>query len=169
MKLERLLAQRRYRATDRGKAAQLRYNNKPEIKVKNIKKLKSYRERCVSSSLCLSCAGKNGPRVSSVYCQICLEVSRKRSREASQHKKELIVQHYGAKCACCGETERQFLTIDHINNDGAKQRRELGPAHKFYCWIIKNNFPSTLRILCFNCNCGRAINGGVCPHSKKDS
>ena len=24
--------------------------------------------------------------------------------------------------------------------------------------------PDTIQILCFNCNCGRARNGGICPH-----
>lgn len=30
---------------------------------------------------------------------------------------------YGNKCVCCGETNWQFLTIDHINNDGKKTKK----------------------------------------------
>lgn len=33
-----------------------------------------------------------------------------------------------------------------------------------YRWAILNGFPDELQLLCFNCNCGRQRNGGVCPH-----
>src|SRR5881396_3810055 len=32
---------------------------------------------------------------------------------------------YGGKCACCGETTFEFLTIDHVRNDGKQHRRAL--------------------------------------------
>ena len=35
-----------------------------------------------------------------------------------------IYSFYGNKCNCCGETEIKFLSLDHINNDGAKHRKE---------------------------------------------
>jgi hypothetical protein len=35
-----------------------------------------------------------------------------------------------------------------------------GGINRFY----KNNFPRGYRILCYNCNCGRALNNGICPH-----
>lgn len=78
-----------------------------------------------------------------------------------------VLMAYGSRCVCCGESEPMFLTIDHINNDGATHRRELGirSGDKFYAWIIKNNFPSNLQILCFNCNCAKGVYG-KCPHKK---
>lgn len=82
-----------------------------------------------------------------------------------------IVFAYGSKCNCCGETIPEFLTIDHINNDGADHRRELfgdrigHGTGAFYRWIKKNNFSKeNLQLLCFNCNCGKYRNKGVCPH-----
>src|SRR3990167_4100247 len=36
-----------------------------------------------------------------------------------------VMRHYGGDppmCACCGETELDFLTIDHINGGGRKHR-----------------------------------------------
>jgi hypothetical protein len=30
--------------------------------------------------------------------------------------------------------------------------------------IIRNGYPPDFEILCFNCNCGKAVNGGICPH-----
>jgi len=68
--------------------------------------------------------------------------------------REQVLGHYGNKCAYCGETEYRFLAIDHINNDGAAQRKVLGQAKcsGFYEWIIDNNYPKDLQVLCHNCN-----------------
>ena len=31
-------------------------------------------------------------------------------------------------------------------------------------WTMKNNYPDYLQILCWNCNLGKSLNGGTCPH-----
>jgi hypothetical protein len=76
-----------------------------------------------------------------------------------------VYAHYGAFCSCCGETEPLFLTIDHVNDDAPEDRRagKHGGTMR-YLWIIKQGFPDCYRILCLNCNRGRWLNGGVCPH-----
>lgn len=90
-------------------------------------------------------------------------------------QRDLVYDHYGRVCKCCGETEQKFLSIDHINNDGAKQRdkafgkRINGRYHNgsmYYYHIVKNGFPTDLQILCMNCNFGKMRNKGVCPHGK---
>ena len=78
--------------------------------------------------------------------------------------KRIVYDHYGHECSCCGETEPKFLTIDHINDDGAEHRRKSSSGHTFFKSIINTGFPDTFRILCFNCNSGRYRNGGKCPH-----
>lgn len=92
-------------------------------------------------------------------------------------REELVVEtifHYSngtMKCACCSETEIKFLTLDHINNDGAKQRRKLKLAGgwRFYYWLKLHNFPDdlALQVLCANCQLGKERNNGVCPHEKE--
>lgn len=78
-----------------------------------------------------------------------------------------IVAYGGYRCACCGETEPMFLTIDHINSDGKRQRRQLGAgSNKFYDWLRANNYPPGYQVLCSNCNFGRYRNGGICPHAR---
>ena len=69
-------------------------------------------------------------------------------------------------CACCGETQRTFLTLDHINGDGNKERKALGRSggETFYAHLRKQGYPRGYQVLCFNCNHGRYLNGGVCPH-----
>lgn len=86
-----------------------------------------------------------------------------------QKLKAASIAAYGGFCACCGESELIFLTIDHIDGEGNTHRRELfggrggGP---FYRWLAKNGFPPGFQVLCFNCNLGKHINGGVCPHQQ---
>jgi hypothetical protein len=78
-----------------------------------------------------------------------------------------VLTHYGGsppKCACCGENHIEFLTIDHIDGDGAEQRRQLsGSSQKFsgflfYEWLIINNFPKGYQVLCCNCNMAKGRN-----------
>jgi hypothetical protein len=67
-----------------------------------------------------------------------------------------VIHHYGGEnpqCGICNETNIEFLVIDHINGDGAKHRATIGKVTDgMYRWIIKNNFPNDLRVLCQNCN-----------------
>lgn len=77
-----------------------------------------------------------------------------------------IINHYGGKCKCCGETSKEFLAIDHINGCGTKQRKKIGGGVNFYNWIKRNNFPNTLRVLCHNCNQSLGFYG-YCPHQNK--
>lgn len=80
--------------------------------------------------------------------------------------KQQVYSHYGAGCTCCGETTSAFLSIDHINNDGAQQRRQMGRGRDvLYRWIINNNFPSSFQILCMNCQWGKR-KLGTCPHKR---
>ena len=81
--------------------------------------------------------------------------------------RDAAFQAYGGfVCACCGETERAFLQLDHIANDGCKHRKEYkvgGPG--LYRWLKRAGYPPILQVLCANCNFGKRMNGGVCPHA----
>lgn len=69
------------------------------------------------------------------------------------------------KCACCGETIFEFLSLDHINGTGKKygKKFECQTLTELLNWITKHNFPRDYRILCYNCNCSIGFNG-YCPH-----
>ena len=75
------------------------------------------------------------------------------------------------ECACCGEKEIDFLCLDHINNNGAEERREnkYGLGKSIFKWLKKNNYPKNagLQVLCFNCNVSKRIQGGTCIHKLK--
>jgi hypothetical protein len=80
-----------------------------------------------------------------------------------------IINKYGGICVCCGESNIKFLTLDHKNGMGRKQKRKDGlrNQNEFYRWIIENNFPDILQVLCWNCNCSRHYFNGLCPHREK--
>ena len=101
------------------------------------------------------------------------QLENKEKRNASIRKnyanqKLRVLNHYGHKCACCGESRIEFLTIDHINNDGNIQRKALGYKGNQFRRIIKLGFPKDLQILCANCNYAKAYYG-ICPHKEKDN
>lgn len=76
-----------------------------------------------------------------------------------------VLAGYGNLCACCGETDLRFLTIDHVDGGGGRHRRSLGGGSKrVLLEIVRKDFPPEYQVLCFNCNFGRSINGGICPH-----
>ena len=87
-------------------------------------------------------------------------------REHYKSRRILCLEHYGSKCNCCGEAELSFLVIDHVNNDGRKHRKEIR-NNRIHPWLIRNNFPEGFQVLCQNCNWGKHVNGGVCPHKSK--
>jgi hypothetical protein len=94
---------------------------------------------------------------------------RKKFNDSYLRLKGRVIDHYGGCCECCKEKNRKFLTLDHVNGGGSEHRRSIvatDAGGKMYRWAVKAGFPDSLRILCFNCNCGRAINGGVCPHKE---
>lgn len=82
-------------------------------------------------------------------------------------KDEVFAAYGGYICACCGEAMPQFLSIDHINNDGAEHRRHEDRRH-FYRRLRQKGFPPGFQVLCMNCNFGKARNGGVCPHKSSE-
>jgi len=93
----------------------------------------------------------------------------KLSRDWLVYLRTTVYAHYGNRCKCCGEREPLFLSIDHVKGKGTRHLKRLNikTMAQFYRWIILHRYPKSLRLLCFNCNCGRYRNGGICPHKMK--
>ena len=100
-----------------------------------------------------------------------LAATRKWRKDRVIREKALCYEAYGGYlCVCCEETEPVFLTLDHIHGGGSRHVREVVGRRggNLYHWIVKNNFPKNMfQVLCWNCNSGRAVNGGICPHQEK--
>ena len=100
--------------------------------------------------------------------EICIARTVKSNRKRRAYFRELTITHYGGnppKCNCCGEVERKFLTLDHIKGGGRKHRKEMNnKSGGVHGQLVKNNFPDGYQVLCMNCNWGKFINNGQCPH-----
>jgi len=68
---------------------------------------------------------------------------------------------YGGCCSCCGESEREFLSLDHVEGQIGKKKE----GHKAYRTAIKELRLDKYRILCHNCN-QATKHGKICPHRK---
>jgi hypothetical protein len=112
-------------------------------------------------------------------CKSCMVAINRQSQV--RLRLEVLTQYSPSKkfpqCSCmgCKETRIPFLTLDHINNDGARHRRELAKelgrrddgrssGTHVYLDVKRRGFPPGFQTLCWNCNCGRRLNGGLCPH-----
>lgn len=135
------------------------------------------RRKNVSNGLCANC-GKCSPAPDIKLCKVCRDIFNKRGRRhRSSLRLETFSYYCGGKprCQCCGENMLDFLTLDHINNDGAEHRRSMGLINgtrgncttETFRWLKKHNFPDGFQVLCANCNLGKLKNGGTCPHVSK--
>lgn len=82
-----------------------------------------------------------------------------------------VLNHYcnnNIRCMCkgCNEKYVEFMSIDHMNGNGNKHRKELlGKGITIYIWLLRNNFPKGYRVLCHNCNISLG-HYGYCPHEE---
>lgn len=138
-----------------------------EEKAKRAARVAIVVERWKQAGLCVSCGGKWGERTIRSYCERCrikrLEIGR---RQRAKLKDAVFSSYGGYRCACCGEETKEFLSIDHINNDGWDHREALN-GKNIYRWLFRNDFPTGYQVLCMNCNWGKRMNNGICPHQSQ--
>ena len=74
------------------------------------------------------------------------------TRHRRKVKREVITA-YGGGCNACGERDPATLSIDHIFDDGAEERRRGGGAGRdLYTWLRRHGFPKDrYQLLCMNC------------------
>lgn len=73
----------------------------------------------------------------------------KSTRDSYIKLRNRVLTYYGnGKLACikCSFADIRALSIDHINNDGAKHR-----SVNIYRWLHKHNYPEGFQTLCMNC------------------
>lgn len=117
------------------------------------------------------------------WCRECVSKYNKTRRDSQlPHVREIekqsryklrteVLTHYShgiPKCACCGENELDFLTIDHINGGGNQHRKSLGGRRGsgIYGWLRQHKYPNGYQVLCMNCNFAKG-HYGTCPHQRK--
>lgn len=70
--------------------------------------------------------------------------------------KEHVFSHYcegEILCKKCGFKDIRALSLDHIDGNGTKHRKELNitAGTQFYRWVRDNDFPEMFQVLCMNC------------------
>lgn len=92
----------------------------------------------------------------------------------ARHEKMRLAafMHYSngnPRCVCCGITDLQFLSIDHIDGGGKAHLRREGNKPLVYL-LQRDNYPDGYQILCYNCNCAKSF-AGYChnPPTKQDA
>ena len=104
-----------------------------------------------------------------IYIATHKEAAKLNGRRTRNRRRDRILEVYGTTCACCGTSDKVFLSIDHINGDGMAHRKRLGyraSGGPFYSWLVRNNFPPGFQTLCRNCNWAKHVLGSLdlCPH-----
>lgn len=101
----------------------------------------------VAAGKCSACAHRE-PRPGHKLCGTCLDYGKNRYLAL----KDAAFRAYGGYvCRWCGCTDRVVLNIDHVHNDGNRQRAELGTAC-ILTWLKQNEYPPGYQVLCRNCN-----------------
>lgn len=96
-------------------------------------------------------------------CKLCERIHNEETplRKYKRHKrlienKRQVLSHYSENdfpCCCwpdCVEFDLDVLTLDHINNDGYKDRDGNKGASKLYARLIRECFPAGFQTLCAN-------------------
>lgn len=113
---------------------------------------------------CIKCSNElSANRYEKNKVEIC-----KKRREEHRRLKQEVIKGYGGKCECCGESEWQFLTLDHKNGGGTAERRLSNNRNHtvFYKRLLANGCPrEKFRLLCWNCNSSFGLYG-KCPHKE---
>lgn len=113
--------------------------------------------------LCVECGKKESARWSSndkgVICHNCEMVLYRRKIKLE------VLTHYSKRKPVCNEKDCDIddidmLALDHINNDGASHRKEVGVKNGvfMYEWAKKNNYPKMFQVLCWNHNIKKQLN-----------
>ena len=88
------------------------------------------------------------------FCSRCKECENKRTRKRRQTIREKTINLYSNGKNCCnncGIDDIRVLAIDHINNDGAKDRADM-INHEQWMVSLLENPRDDIQILCHNCN-----------------
>jgi len=81
------------------------------------------------------------------------------SRAAKQRLRQQLLNLYGESCARCGFEDARALTLDHIKNNGAEERKELGERGVWYR-ALSAYMPSDYQTLCMNCQFIKRVEAG---------
>lgn len=132
----------------------------PERKAKQRNLVAKYKENNRALGLCDRC--KN-PRLDGYsQCERC----RNKALNKIKQLRDAVFEMYGNQCVCCGETRKEFLTIDHKNGGGNQERKNGFKIYHLRKRFLEQGVSPDFQLLCMNCNFSKGIHG-YCPHDKE--
>src|SRR5690242_2225061 len=100
--------------------------------------------------LCASCKNASIERSLCDKCRVRNATNRLRWQ---QKKRDKVYGKYGGYiCACCGETNPAFLTLDHIEGRENVAHKANLSGINLLNWLEKHDYPPIVQVLCYNCN-----------------
>lgn len=72
------------------------------------------------------------------------------SRMAKKRLKDTVFEKYGNICSACGFSDIRALTLDHVLNNGAEERKSIG-ERGVYRRSLDDQYTEEYQILCMNC------------------
>ena len=124
---------------------------------------------------CVECIGDrrreryhSGPAIERELSKEWATANRERIQARATERRVRALAMYSdtaePSCACCGEGTLAFLTFEHIAGGGRQHRQRTGGGG-FLSWLLGERREG-IEVLCMNCNHGRRVNHGVCPHDE---
>jgi hypothetical protein len=157
---------RKYESTHREERREQKrdaYWRDPNAERERNRELKA---RWRSDGKCVNCGSENDC-LPKTLCSRCVpQIAAATKRWHLKLRQEAFNAYGGPQCACCGILIDEFLTIDHINGGGNRQKEELGGGGvKLYAWLKRMGYPPGFQVLCMNCNFAKG-KYGQCPHER---
>lgn len=127
---------------------------------------KERRDYCKKFKICIRCGKTSNTK--KLRCETCSDKANETQRKHQKLSKTTVMTHYGKneKLQCCWDecqvTDIDMLTLDHVENNGAKHRREYtrsgrGGGAMLYNKLIRDGFPEGYQTLCANHNLKKHI------------
>ena len=130
---------------------------------------RTYLQDFALSGICIRCQKEPVEHPGVQRCKGCRLRAQELNRVRYMKAKADLITLYGGACVCCGEAEFAFLTLDHVNGDGAAERKALGytpnPSTFMRRMVKAGKQDPRYQVLCFNCNCAKS-DSRDCPHTK---
>jgi hypothetical protein len=91
------------------------------------------------------------------------EEERQKARSRLKSLRLFVIETYGGKCNCCGESHIEFLQIDHVNGTNKDKKR----GDELLLEVRKSGYSSEYQVLCANCNFAKR-NTNICPVHERE-
>lgn len=99
------------------------------------------------------------------------EEHRRRERERAKTLKEKVLSLYSGKCTWCSYNDPRALQLDHINNDGYKERcgnSRMNASLRNKKILADPSYAAKFQLLCANCNQIKKVEYEATLKSKKE-